>query len=78
MDAAECMPIGGRPIEMPGDGACLGAREFIECQDAAGCLEVITYACAGDDATIYEFGDSCVPEGWIDCPPPPIELLPCR
>lgn len=74
----KCMAIGGMPILMPDGGACLGPREFLACQLATGCGDAITYACAGLDAPLYQFLDTCVPEGWIDCgTPPPVELLPC-
>ncbi|MCA9655961.1 MAG: hypothetical protein H6712_15180 [Myxococcales bacterium] len=54
------------------------AAEHIECQPATGCDDALTYACAGDDAPMYELPDSCIPTAWLDCgPPPPIEILPC-
>lgn len=73
-----CMPIVGAPILMPDGGVCLGPREFIECQPAIGCGDAITYACAGLDAPQYQFLDTCIPDAWIDCGPPPVgELPPC-
>jgi hypothetical protein len=73
-----CMPIVGAPILMPDGGACLGPREFLECQPAIGCGDAITYACAGLDAPQYQFLDTCIPEAWIDCGEPPAgELPPC-
>lgn len=77
MDAAECMPIAGRPIMVPDTGACLGEPEFIECQPAMGCGDAISYACEGPKTTIYEFLDTCIPMGWDFCEIPPIELGPC-
>jgi len=74
-----CMAIAGAEIMTMGEGACLGEREFIDCQPATGCAEVITYACEGDDAPLYEFPNSCIPLGWSECgPPPPIDLPSCR
>lgn len=74
----QCMPIVGTPILMPDGGACLGPREFLDCQLATGCGDAITYACAGLDAPLYQFLDTCIPEGWIDCGPPPAgEIPPC-
>lgn len=74
----DCMTIAGRPILMMGDGACLGPREFIECQPATGCGDAITYACRGDDGPMWEFLDTCIPTTWFECgPPPPIDLMPC-
>ncbi len=76
-DNEMCMPIGGRPIVMMGDGVCIGEPEYLECQDAIGCGDAITYGCENKEATIYEFIDTCIPEGWMECPPPPIDLMPC-
>lgn len=74
----QCMAIVGTPILFPDGGACLGPREFLECRLATGCGDAITYACAGLDAPLYQFLDTCIPESWIDCgAPPPVELLPC-
>lgn len=73
-----CMSIGGRPIVIDRDGACLGPREFIECQPAIGCDDVLSYACEGDDAPMYQFPDACLPATWVDCGmAPPGELMPC-
>lgn len=73
---AACMPIAGAPILMPDGGACLGPREFIECQPATGCGDAITFACPGLDAPQYQFNDTCTPTGWIDCGPPPKGKIP--
>lgn len=73
-----CMAIAGSPIMMMDGGACLGPVEYIECQMAIGCGDAITYACAGDDAPLYEFPDTCTPASWIDCGKPPgVVLEPC-
>lgn len=74
----QCMAIVGTPILFPDGGACLGPSEFLDCRLATGCGDAITYACAGLDAPLYQFLDTCIPEGWSDCgAPPPVELLPC-
>lgn len=73
----ECMPISGQPIETGGTEPCLGPREFLECQPMMGCGDAITYACDGEPP-IYEFSDTCIPGGWKNCEPPPVELLPCQ
>jgi hypothetical protein len=73
-----CMAISGSPILMPAGGACLGPREFLECQPQAGCGDAITYACEAEGSTLYEFLSTCIPTGWAECgPPPPFELMPC-
>lgn len=74
---AGCMPINGAPIEMTGNGGCLQPLEFIECQVAIGCGDAITYACEGDDAPPFEFLDTCIPDGWFECPAPGGPLPPC-
>ncbi len=78
MADALCMPIVGAPIVDSDGGRCLGEREFIECQPAAACGEAITFACPGLDGPQYQFGDTCTPEGWVDCGPPPDgDVPPC-
>lgn len=78
MTTEGCMGIGGRELRMTDTGACWGPREFVECQMAMGCGDAITYACPPDDKTLWEFSDTCTPEGWVACgPPPPIEIPPC-
>ncbi len=80
MSTEGCMPIVGSPIDASGVGGtpCLDEREFIECQPAIGCGDAITYACEGDDAQMYQFLDTCIPVGWVECGPrPPGELPPC-
>jgi hypothetical protein len=78
MAATGCMPIGASPILNMPEGACLGMREFLECQPEMACGEAITYACGGEGMPLYEFGSTCIPDGWGDCgPPPPIDLMPC-
>jgi len=65
-----CKAVVGSPHEMMGDSWCIGMREFIECQDAAVCDQVITTACENKDTTVFQFADSCIPTGWSECPPP--------
>ncbi len=79
MASEQCMTIGGAEIQMTNNGACLGEREFLDCQPLTGCGDAITYACEGPDAPMYQFIDTCIPDGWVECgPPPPVDLLPCE
>ncbi len=78
MDEPACMPIAGQPIVSGAEGSCLDAREFLECQPMMACGEALTYACAGDDAPLYQFPTTCIPSTFMDCgPPPPVDLPPC-
>lgn len=63
-----CNAVVGAPYMMQGDTWCVGMREFVECQDAGVCDQVITSACDGDEP--WRFADSCIPTGWSECPPP--------
>ena len=75
-----CRPIACQPIVADNRGGfCLDANEFIGCISAdTACAEVRTTACEGDDATVYVCPDACIPDMWLECPPPGDgDLTPC-
>jgi hypothetical protein len=70
-----CMTIFGSALGMNNQGDCLEKADFLGCDDAMLCAEVLTWGC-DINATPYLFGNSCLPEGFMPCDGPGNNIPP--
>jgi hypothetical protein len=68
-----CMAIDGALIDL--ENKCKHPPAFIECQDAAVCAEVISYACPDGSDQVHEFPNACLPAGFVPCDPVELEQI---
>lgn len=68
-----CMTIDGALIDL--ENKCKQPPAFIECQDAASCAEVISYACPDGSDEVHEFPNACLPAGFVPCDPVELEQI---
>jgi hypothetical protein len=68
-DENDCMAIAGSPyVHLMGMNWCVDDEAFLGCVAAMDCDQGKVYGCDGDDT--WQFGTSCLPEGWVVCDPP--------
>ena len=65
------MPISGREFVDDGGGSfCLDEFEYVGCGIEQGCGDFPTVGCDPCTDTAYQFLDTCLPDGWSECPDP--------
>lgn len=66
---AGCAAISGQHFGGDEAMACLEASEYLACGEPTPCAEEITTVCDGEEK--YQLPNTCAPEGWVPCMPPP-------